>query len=123
MLDLDILTDQHKETTRLDIHELVRQLNAHLGPTLVAALADVRDRKLPIKWGSDSGPTPRPESDRRLRMAHRVWELLSSWENGHVARSWFIGTNPRLGEVSPIMRLREGELSAVMSAAVAFAEG
>lgn len=123
MPDLDILVDQHVHTTRLDIHELVRQLNAHLGPTLVAALANVRDRKLPTKWAAADGPTPRPGSDARLRLAHRAWALISSSESTSVARAWFIGANPRLNEHSPVMRLREGDLAGVMAAAVAFFEG
>lgn len=123
MPDLDLANDQHIRTTLLNVHELVRQLNAHLGPTLVAALAGVRDRKLPLKWATPDGPTPRAEPERRLRMAHRLWGHLSAAENEHVARAWFIGANPRLGEESPVMKLREGDLPAVMNAAKAFIEG
>jgi hypothetical protein len=56
-------------------------------------------------------------------MAHRVWTLISVAENDYVARAWFIGANPRLGEVSPVMKLRDGALAEVMSAARAFVEG
>lgn len=113
----------YTETARLDVHELVRRLNSHLGPTLVAALANVRDRKLPSKWAQADGPEPRNESWARLQMAHRVWMLITGAEDDYVARAWFIGANPRLGEVSPVMKLREGALSEVMSAARAFVEG
>lgn len=117
------ITEGYTETARLDVHELVRRLNSHLGPTLVAALANVRDRKLPSKWAQADGPEPRTESWSRLQMAHRVWMLISDAENDYVARAWFIGANPRLGEVSPVMKLRDGALSEVMSAARAFVEG
>lgn len=123
MADIGTKDDQFIETTRLGTHELVRQLNSHLGPTLVAALANVRDRKLPLKWASADGPAPRPESKSRLMAAHRVWGMLSSAESDHVARAWFIGANPRLGEISPVIKLREGEIPSVIAAAEAFVEG
>ncbi|WP_199253849.1 hypothetical protein [Mycolicibacterium mengxianglii] len=123
MPDIDTIREGHTETARLGVHELVRRLNAHLGPTLVAVLANVRDRKLPSKWAQADGPVPRPDSQSRLQMAHRVWLLISGAENEHVARAWFIGANPRLGEISPVMKLQEGALPEVMSAARAFVEG
>ncbi|MGE2835452.1 hypothetical protein [Mycobacterium sp. SMC-4] len=121
-MPIDIDTKIGEETLKMDTHELVRQLNSHLGPTLVALLAGVRDKKLPHKWAKADGPTPRDEALARLIMAHRVWAKVSTAENDSIARTWFIGANPRLGEVSPALRLREGELSAVWDAAVAFAD-
>lgn len=41
--------EQHGGTLRMSIHDVTRQLNAGLGPTLVAALTGTRDRKLPIR--------------------------------------------------------------------------
>jgi hypothetical protein len=120
-VDLDI--DVHEQTTRLDLPELVRQLIAHLGPTLVATLADVRDRKLPYKWANPEGATPRPESQQKLLAAHRIWAMISGAEGDNVARAWFIGANPRLGEEAPVIRLREGQIKAVLQAAKAFVEG
>ncbi|MDC8984356.1 hypothetical protein PR370_18605 [Mycobacterium marinum] len=119
--DVDI--KNHVETTKLDTHELVRQLNSHLGPTLVATLAGVRDRKLPHKWAKADGPIPRDEALTRLIMAHRVWSKLAGAENDSIARTWFIGANPRLGEIAPVMKLREGALDDVWNAAVAFVTG
>ena len=116
-------TEQHVDTTRQDIHETVRQLTSHLGPTLVALLANVRDRKLPHKWSQATGPEPRPEAKKRLMAAHRIWALLSDSENDYTARNWFIGANPRLQEQSPVEWLREGRIPEVMAAARAFAEG
>lgn len=118
-----IHNELHEKTTKLDIHELVRQLNSHLGPTLVATLAHVKDRKLPHKWAKVGGPEPRPESHARLLVAHRVWTDISNAESDGVARSWFIGANPRLGEESPIFALREGSEKAVLAAAKAFVDG
>ncbi len=116
-------TDTHSRTTRLDVHELARQLVSHLGPTLVATLAGVSDRKLPHKWAKADGPEPRPDSYSKLLAAHRAWSMLSVAESDSVARAWFIGANPRLGERSPAMALREGDEREVLAAAKAFVEG
>ena len=111
------------DTTKMDTHELVRRLNSHLGPTLVATLAGGRDRKMPHRWAKPDGPMPRDEAIARLTMAHRVWQKVAGAESDSVARTWFIGANPRLGEVAPVMKLREGELGDVWNAAVAFVRG
>ncbi|BDH55674.1 hypothetical protein [Tsukamurella sp. PLM1] len=116
-------TQTHTDAIRTGTPELVRQLNSHLGPTLVATLAGVRDRKLPHKWAKIDGPSPRPEALERLQMAHRVWGLIATSESDSIARAWFIGLNPRLGEVAPIMALRAGDSAAVWHAARAFVSG
>ena len=123
MINLDSLTDQHTQTLKLSSHELVRRLNKDLGTTLVATLAGVKDRKLPYKWAESDGPIPRDEAYRRLQAAHRVWQMINDADNDYLARAWFIGANPRLGEESPVIRLREGDLAGVISAAKAFVEG
>ena len=119
----EVAVSSHAETTRLDIHELVRRLNSHLGATIVAALAGVRDSKLPYRWAKPDGPTPNPETEERLRAAHRTWLMLADAESDHTARSWFIGANPLLDEVAPFMALREGESQKVLRAAEAFISG
>ena len=123
MVDLDVLSDQHLQTTRLGVSELVRRLNQELGATLVAMLAGVRDRKLPYKWATANGPTPNDGAYQRLQAAHRAWLMVSDADNDYVARAWFIGANPRLGEESPVAQLRVGDLAGVLSAAKAFAAG
>jgi len=112
----------HAETTRLTIHETVRQLTNHLGPVVVALLANVSDRKLPYKWSAPGGQEPRDHSKQRLMLAHRIWSELISVEEHRIARNWFIGANPRLGEASPAEALREGRFSEVKAAATAFLE-
>ncbi|MQY23560.1 hypothetical protein [Nocardia macrotermitis] len=111
----------HAETSRLPASELARQLVHNLGPTLVALLADVRDRKLPYKWSQTDGPRPRDAALTRLQVAHRCWNMLSGTESADVARSWFIGANPHLDEESPAIAIRDGRYREVITAAVAFA--
>lgn len=118
----DLINDIHTKTTKLNVHELVRQLNEHLGGTLVATLAGVRDRRLPYKWAKPDGPEPNQNAETRLRAAHRVWTYVSATENDHVARAWFIGANPLLDEQPPVVALNKGHIREVLAAAQAFTE-
>ena len=110
----------HAATARLDIHEVARQLNGHLGPSLVAALAGTPDRKLPIRWAKTTGPTPGADYQRRLQIAHRLWTLIAESESDQVARSWFIAANPLLDEDTPITAIREDRAKHVAAAVEAF---
>ena len=117
------IIDVHYQTIKMDVHELARQLVGHLGATLVATLAGVRDRKLPYRWAKADGPIPNDEAIVRLQTAHQIWQLLSDTDDDYVARAWFIGVNPRLGDVQPVMALRERQLAETLAAARAFAAG
>ncbi|ASK65608.1 hypothetical protein CFK39_06900 [Brachybacterium avium] len=119
-MPVSAVADVFASTMRMDIHEVVRRMNSHLGATLVAALAGSRDSKLPYRWAKDT--TPNAQAEARLRMAHRVWSLIADAESDHVARSWFIGANPLLEELSPVLALREDKLRQVSLAAQAFVE-
>lgn len=112
----------HAETARLGVREMVRQLNSALGATLVAALAGNRDRKISYRWAREDGPVPKDESVARLQLAHRAWSVLSAAEGEHVARMWFIGANPWLGEVSPVEAIRDNRSREVMNAVTAMIE-
>lgn len=106
-------------TARLGIREVVRQLNAALGATLVAALTGNNDPRISYKWARENGPEPKPAAVQRLLLAHRAWIAVSTDEGEHVARLWFIGANPWLGEVSPIEAIANMESKKVMAAAQA----
>lgn len=112
----------HAASTRLGIHDVVRQLCSHLGPSLVATLANVNDPKLPHKRARPDGPEPRYELYQRLLAAHRAWTMLSWADNDHVARAWFIGANPRLDERAPVIALRDGLVAEVLAACSDFVE-
>lgn len=104
----------------MDPHDIARVLVAGLGPTLVAAMTGSKDRKLPAKWAKADGPSPRPEFLNRLQFGHRAWSTLVQNENEHVARAWFIGGNPLLGEATPLTAIREDRSAEVMRAVDAF---
>ena len=109
-------------TARMDIHEMTRQLNAHLGPTIVAALAGAKDKGQAIRWARPDGPEPRPDVVARLQLAHRAWTHLAVAENEHIARAWFLGGNPFLGEDTPVTAIREDRRKQVMDAVAALLE-
>ncbi len=116
------VVDKHGGTIRMGIHEVARQLNAGLGPTLVAALTGTKDRKLPIRWAHTGGPEPGPDFRRRLLLAHRVWTQIAQEETADVARAWFIGANPFLDEDTPLTAIREDRARPVVAAVTAFVE-
>lgn len=113
----------HGDVEQMDIREVVRRLACHLGVTLVAALAGVRDSRLPYRWAEPDGPTPSMEADARLRTAYRIWLTLTRSESDDTARSWFTGANPLLDGTAPFMALREGDSQKAVKAADAFNEG
>ena len=110
------------ETARTDLREIVRRLNSHLGPTLVAALAGVKERRQPIRWAKPDGPEINDKAARRVQLAHRAWSSISNAESDSVARAWFIGSNPRLREDTPLTAIREDRHRDVMAAVIAFLE-
>ena len=112
--------DAHSAAARLGIREVVRQLNNHLGTTLVAALAGVRDRGLPSKWAKPDGPEPRDSAQTRLFKAHSLFFTLAQAESESVARAWMIGSNPLLEDDTPITALREDRFKELGHALDAF---
>ncbi|MGR6743170.1 hypothetical protein ACU6RU_14155 [Microbacterium sp. F1-18] len=117
------VTAQHGRTTGMDIHAIVRELNAALGSTLVAALSGSKDRELPSRWAKPDGPEPRDQFANRLQFAHRQWALLAAADGDRVARQWFIGGNPLLKEATPITAIREDRHDAVARAVAVFITG
>lgn len=113
----------HRNTNRNDPHEIVRQLNDALGSTLVAALSGVKNRKQPYDWARRDGPEPRHDAWNRLQFAHQIWTALETEEGRDIARRWFIGGNPLLGESTPVMAIHEDRHAEVRRAAKAFIDG
>lgn len=107
----------------MSVHEVARELVDGLGPTLVAALTGSKDRKLPSKWAKDDGPEPSPDFVNRLQFGHRAWRMIALDEGATVARQWFIGGNPYLGEVTPLTAIRSDRGGDVIAAAESFVAG
>ncbi|HET7138663.1 MAG TPA: hypothetical protein VFI36_00745 [Arthrobacter sp.] len=110
-------------TNELGIREIVRRLNSGLGPTLVAGLTGSKDRRISHKWAKEDGPEPNAAAVRRLMSAIRLWTELSDAHGEHVARLWFIGSNPWLDEDSPVEAIMEDRFKEVRVAANAMLTG
>lgn len=104
---------EYQRAIRLDIREVTRRLNTALGGTLVSALAGAKDTKISHKWAKEGGPSPRPESIKRLLFAYEQLQKVSDAEGEHVARVWFIGANPWLDYDTPVNAIREDKYKAV----------
>lgn len=102
-----------------DVRALVSELNGHLGATLVAALSGTRNSKDPYSW-AEGHIRPGTAQERRLRLAHLAWHQIVEAESEDIARVWFLGANPFLGDDSAITALREDRLDEVRAAAQAF---
>jgi hypothetical protein len=115
-----VATTQFNETARMDLHQVAEILVGGLGPTLVAAMTGTKDRKLPSKWAKPDGPNPSPAFTKRLLLAHRAWAALTAEESDYLARQWFIGGNPLLGEDTPLTAIREDRGKELIGAVDAF---
>ncbi len=112
----------HFDATRMNIHDLVRELNENVGATVVQTMAGVKDRTSPFKWAKPDGPEPRPEVVARLRLGYRVWRTLEMTEGNNVALAWLMGANPRLDEELPVLFIQQQRTREVIGAAEAFAD-
>jgi len=105
-----------------DVRAVATHLVARLGPTLIAALSGSSNRRISYDWAQGKGLGPGDPAVPRLLLAQRVWDVVSDAEGDNVARLWFIGANPWLGDVTPIGAIRELRVDEVMNAARAMAE-
>lgn len=108
------------EATRMNLHDLVQELNENVGATVVQTMAGVRDRTSPYKWAKPDGPEPRAEVEARLRLGYRVWKTLQSADGPSVALAWLMGSNPRLDEDVPVACIQQQRTREVIGAAEAF---
>ncbi|MGL3807313.1 hypothetical protein ACSYDW_14565 [Paeniglutamicibacter sp. R2-26] len=112
----------HVDSTRMNIHDIVRQLNENLGTTIVQTMAGVKNRTSPSQWAKPDGPEPRPEVETRLRLGYRVWTTLEQTEGRSLALAWLMGANPRLNEELPILCVQRNLARDVIGAAEAFVD-
>ena len=103
-MDSVTVTGTHAATARMDIHEVARQLNSHLGRSL-------RSPAPPIVSCRSAGPSP----TARHRGLRTRGDCSSPTGHGPTprgrrastfARSWFIGANPVLHEATPLTAIR-----------------
>ena len=103
--------------TEPSIREITRRLNAALGGTLVAAMAGSDDPKASHEWAKEDSLLPGNGTLTRLAFAYEQWQKIAASEGEQVARMWFVGANPWLGNDTPANAIREGHHEEVARAA------
>ena len=96
----------HEHAMEIPIEDVVRELVALLGATTVAVIGGVKETRAVTQWLSGRAPQ-RPHV---LRFALQLGSMIASQSNREIARAWFHGSNPQLGDAIPMMLLRDGEL-------------
>ena len=109
----------HGEATRRSWASVVSTLSDCLGNSIVALMADVTPETV-SRCSHGQASNPKPDSERRLRDAYRIFNDLTKFDSPHTVRAWFIGSNPYLGESSPAELIASGDTRAVLAAARAF---
>ena len=111
----------HNHAMSIDIREVVEQLVDLLGLTTVAAIGGVAETRAVQQWMAGR----EPQRPNVLRFALQIAMMIATVEDRGVARAWFQGSNPQLGDRVPLMLLRNEPLEEIqgqiMAAARAFA--
>ena len=100
-----------------------QRLLSALGPTLTMALVGADNPDLPGEWLKIGGAAPTDEQARRMRLAAEIWDQLEESDGPDVARMWFLGANPTLGDSSAIEAISQDRFHSVRAAAESFVLG
>ncbi|QYG95845.1 XRE family transcriptional regulator (plasmid) [Iamia sp. SCSIO 61187] len=115
------VTNAFEASIRSPLPTIVEFLIEVLGGPLVMRIAGRSDPTALAGW-VDGTRKPRAAADKRLRIAYRVFLTIQAADSDHVARAWFVGLNPQLGDVSPVEALRADRHLDVVTAAAAFVQ-
>ena len=116
----------HAHAMRAGFATLAKELRDLLGARLVAYIGGVQETRAVHQWADDERQ-PSETTQRRLRLALQVGQMIADVDDSETAQAWFQGLNPQLDDQSPARLLREGDLDevgpAVVAAARAFIAG
>ncbi|MBV8245651.1 MAG: DUF2384 domain-containing protein [Candidatus Eremiobacteraeota bacterium] len=107
--------DAHGQAMRLPIGRVVAELIEILGATTVAALGNVQETRAVQQWTNGR----LPQRPHVLRFALQLAMMISSTHDREVARAWFQGSNPDLGDRVPVSMLQNEDLADVQRALIA----
>jgi hypothetical protein len=111
----------HNHAMSLDIAQVVSELVDLLGLTAVAAIGGVNETRAVTQWIDGR----EPQRAHVLRFALQLAKMIATQEDRSVARAWFQGSNPLLGDRVPLLMLRHEPLEEIqaplMAAARSFA--
>lgn len=113
--------EAHDRAMELPIRSVVAELVDILGATTVAVIGGVTETRAVQQWMVDR----EPQRPHVLRFALQLALMISSQADRKIAQAWFHGSNPRLGDRTPMMILHANDPSEVqgplLDAARAFA--
>lgn len=111
----------HHLAMALPIADVVAMLVDMLGLTAVAVIGGVKETRAVTQWLSGR----EPQQPHVLRFALQLARMVAGTHQAEMAKAWFYGTNPSLGDRSPMIVLREHSIETVhgplLDAARAFA--
>lgn len=111
----------HRNASTASIRDIAGLLQEVLSRRLTAYIANVRDAKTVTRWASGEVSEIRDlETERRLRTAYEITQLLLAEESPQTVRAWFIGLNPQIDDTSPAEAIYEGRLKEALLAARSF---
>lgn len=97
------------------VSAIARELRVGLGAPLTAFITGATAHGVQ-QWALGSAELP-PACERPLRTAYDAFVVVADADSPAVARAWFMGMNPELGDESPAEALSEARYAAVMAAA------
>lgn len=119
-----LIEEAHRRATVAPVREVAGVLQELLSRRLTAFVAGVGDGKTVTRWATGEVTEIRDyETERRLRTAYEIAQVMIEHEAAQTVKAWFIGLNPQLGDVSPAEAIRDGRLRESLAAARAFAVG
>jgi hypothetical protein len=114
--------DAHNHAMEIPIGQVVQELVEFLGATTVAALAGVKETRAVQQWIEGR----EPQRGHLLRFALQLVSMVARSDQPELARAWFHGSNPALGDLTPIVLFRTRPLAEIqielLNAARAFAQ-
>jgi len=111
----------HHRAMSLNVSDVVTELVDILGLSAVAAIGGVNETRAVSQWMDGR----EPQRAQTLRFTLQIALMIATREDRHVARAWFQGSNPLLGDRAPLLMLRNLSLDEIqgplMKAARSFA--
>lgn len=102
----DVLEHAHKQSIRVPATEQAQFVQEALGSRLAAAAMGLKDTRTLSSW-SHGGPIRSTEGEHRLQVLFRVVSALTEAFSPAVAAAFLRGSNPSLGDRSPMIVLAD----------------
>jgi hypothetical protein len=109
--------EAHERAMSLPISDVVRELVALLGLTTVATIGGVGETRAVTQWMTGR----EPQRPNVLRFTLQIASMILNAKNPDIARAWFHGSNPHLGDRIPAVVLRDEPLAEVQGEIMAAA--